>query len=240
MFLDGLLKALRAPLDAIRGKRMDIDQIKGGIKIDIDRVKGNINEYKDAAGGAAAKAQGAQAQAANMQQQAAQKKGKMGFFSRKKACPSCGQKLHPSWDQCPFCGYSEHGPPPEAAAAAPSAPQPKARTMALDMNAAVSTGPVTSQVGWLVGVDGPQAGELFQIKGRVIVGSKDDCDVIIKDPSISGRHAEFIVGGSGVKVTDLGSTNGTYVNGGRVSSSDLVDGDGVRLGRSNFKFKSMK
>jgi pSer/pThr/pTyr-binding forkhead associated (FHA) protein len=43
----------------------------------------------------------------------------------------------------------------------------------------------------------------------------------------------------GFRVNDLGSTNGTYVNDKRVTNSDLIDNDSVRLGRVNFKFKSM-
>ena len=47
-----------------------------------------------------------------------------------------------------------------------------------------------------------------------------DCDVVLKDPSISGRHAEFIVDErSGFRVNDLGSTNGTYVNDKRVTNT---------------------
>ncbi len=88
-------------------------------------------------------------------------------------------------------------------------------------------------------LDGPQVGELFQLKGRCTVGKAPDCDVVLNDPSISSRHAEFLAGRSGFRVNDLGSTNGTYVNDKRVTSQDLVDNDNVRLGRTNFKFKSM-
>jgi len=96
-----------------------------------------------------------------------------------------------------------------------------------------------SGVGWLVPLDGPQTGELFQLKGRAVVGTAADCDAVMKDPSISGRHAEFMATSQGFRVNDLGSTNGTYVNDKRVTNSDLIDNDNVRLGRVNFKFKSM-
>jgi hypothetical protein len=237
MSIDDLLKTMRAPLDFFRSKVMGVKNIEGKAKIDVQRFKGNIAEMKDEAAEYGGKAKGAAGQAQQGAQAAQSKKGKMGLFSKKKACPSCGQKLHPSWDQCPFCGYGSAAPAPEPAAAAP-APAPKMRTMALDTGAA-SSGPVGSSVGWLVPLEGPMAGELFQLKGRVIVGSKDDCDVCIKDPSISGRHAEFIAARHGFKLNDLGSTNGTYVNDKRISSTELVDGDSVKLGRTNFKFKSM-
>ena len=112
------------------------------------------------------------------------------------------------------------------------------RTMAID--AAGGGGAVAgASVGWLVPLEGPQTGELFQLKGRAVVGTAPDCDVVMKEPSISGRHAEFTATGGGFRINDLGSTNGTFVNDKRVTTSDLIDNDNVRLGRINFKFKSM-
>jgi len=237
MFIDGLIKTLKAPFEFVRTKVFGVSSIKGGIKGDINRLKNVGNQYKQAAGQAgdlAKKAKGGAAAAGNGQKKAA----KMGLFSKKKKCPSCSEKLHASWDQCPYCGWSEAAP-----AAAPAAPQGgggggKMRTMAIDMGGGggVATG---SGVGWLVPLDGPQTGELFQLKGRAVVGTAGDCDAVMKDPSISGRHAEFMSTSQGFRVNDLGSTNGTYVNDKRVTNSDLIDNDNIRLGRVNFKFKSM-
>lgn len=222
MFLDPLIKALKAPFEALRKEKASVDNLKGGIKGDFNRLKNVGGQYKQAAG---------KAKAAK----------KMGLFSKKKKCPSCNEKLHASWDQCPYCGWSE-APGPVAAAPAPAAGggggQGKMRTMAIDMGS--GGGAVQgSGVGWLVPLDGPQTGELFQLKGRAVVGTAADCDAIMKDPSISGRHAEFMSTSQGFRVNDLGSTNGTYVNDKRVTNSDLIDNDNVRLGRVNFKFKSM-
>jgi hypothetical protein len=235
MFLDGLIKFLRSPIEAIRGRTNAVASVKGGIKGDIGRLKQVGAEYSQgakSAQGAAQKAQGA-AGTATMPQ--VKKKKKMGLFSKKKKCPGCGEKLHASWDQCPYCGWAE-------GAAAVSAPAPsggdgKARTMAIDMGAQAGGG--GSAVGWLVPLEGPQSGELFQLKHRSVVGTAPDCDVVLRDGSISGRHAEFIATGSGFRVNDLGSTNGTFVNDKRITSHDLVDNDNVRLGRTPFKFKSM-
>jgi hypothetical protein len=221
MFLDPLIKALKAPFDALRKEKMSVDHLKGGIKGDVNRLKDVGGQYKQAAGKAKATK-------------------KMGLFSKKKKCPSCGEKLHASWDQCPYCGWSEApGAPVAAAAPAPGGGGGgKMRTMAIDMGG--GGGAVQgSGVGWLVPLDGPQAGELFQLKGRAVVGTATDCDAIMKDASISGRHAEFMSTSQGFRVNDLGSTNGTYVNDKRVTNSDLIDNDNVRLGRVNFKFKSM-
>lgn len=232
MFLDGLIKTIRAPFEFVRVKVFGVQTLKGNIKGDLQRLKGAGKLYTDAAqkaGGAAQKVKAGK----NGQKKAA----KMGLFSKKKKCPSCSEKLHSSWDQCPYCGWSEA---PAAPAAAPVTAAPsggKMRTMAIDASAGgVAAG---SGVGWLVPLDGPQSGELFQLRGRAIVGTAPDCDVVMREPSISGRHAEFTSTSGGFRVNDLGSTNGTYVNDKRVTTSDLIDNDNVRLGRVNFKFKSM-
>ncbi len=234
MFLDPLIKLVRAPFDFVRTKVFRVGTIKGGIKGDIRRLQEAGGLYKDAAGSVGNAAKKAKAGGGS---NGKKKAAKMGLFSKKKKCPSCGEKLHASWDQCPYCGWSEGAAAP-AAAPAPTGGGGKMRTMAIDMGGGggVAQG---SGVGWLVPLDGPQTGELFQLKGRAIVGTAADCDVIMREPSISGRHAEFMATSQGFRVNDLGSTNGTYVNDKRVTNSDLIDNDNVRLGRVNFKFKSM-
>jgi hypothetical protein len=239
MFLDGIIQAIMAPVNFVRTKIMGVENIAGGIKIDVNRVKQAANEAKNMPGELKGRAGAVAGQAKAAQAQAKAGKKKMGLFSKKVTCESCGQKLHPSWDQCPYCGAGGKSAPEPAAAAAPApAPSPKMRTMAIDA-AAGGTTPVGSAVGWLVPLDGPQTGELFQLKGRCVVGKAPDCDVVLNDPSISSRHAEFIAGRTGFRVNDLGSTNGTYVNDKKITNADLVDNDSVRLGRTNFKFKSM-
>ena len=128
------------------------------------------------------------------------KKGFMGLFGRKKKCPSCGQKLHPSWDQCPFCSGTAGAQTPIAA------PMPsqggKQRTVAI--SAAVAAGGPSVNIGWLVPLEGPHAGELYQLNGRSVVGTATDCDVVLSDPSISSRHAELFPSGVGFRIQDLG------------------------------------
>lgn len=237
MFLDPLIDALKAPLDFVRTRVFKVGSVKGGFKGDLNRLKHVGEQYKQAAGKGgelAQRARGGAAAGGNGRKKAA----KMGLFSKKKKCPSCAEKLHASWDQCPYCGWSE-GPGAPAAAAAPvgGGGQGKMRTMAIDMGGGGAV--QGSGVGWLVPLDGPQTGELFQLKGRAVVGTAADCDAVMKDPSISGRHAEFMSTSQGFRVNDLGSTNGTFVNDKRVTNTDLIDNDNIRLGRVNFKFKSM-
>ena len=69
-----------------------------------------------------------------------------------------------------------------------------------------------------------------------VVGRDEDSDIIFDDPGISRRHSEVRVTTDGphlvATVRDLGSTNGTFVNGERISSQRLEEGDRVTFGRT--------
>jgi len=121
-----------------------------------------------------------------------------------------------------------------------SAKDGEQKTMAINIGCSEQIGRGQAGSGWLVPLDGPQTGELFQLSaGRTFVGTSPDCDIVLRDPSINGRHAEISSTRRGFRIHDLGSTNGTYVNDKRISGEDLIDNDSVRMGRTNFKFKSM-
>ena len=62
------------------------------------------------------------------------------------------------------------------------------------------------------------------------LGRNPTNDFRISAPSVSSFHAEVQVEGDSVKVRDLGSTNGTFINGQPVTEADLVPGDTLRLG----------
>ncbi|OYV66743.1 MAG: hypothetical protein B7Z72_10790, partial [Gemmatimonadetes bacterium 21-71-4] len=64
-----------------------------------------------------------------------------------------------------------------------------------------------------------------------LVGRAPTCDLPIIDPTISRRHAEVECVDGGVQVRDLGSSNGTFVNGVRIEHADLVAGDSVTFGK---------
>jgi len=64
---------------------------------------------------------------------------------------------------------------------------------------------------------------------RTIVGRRQDCGLRIATKDVSRQHCEFEVGGS-VALRDLGSTNGTYVNGKRIAETKLKAGDRVSIG----------
>lgn len=66
---------------------------------------------------------------------------------------------------------------------------------------------------------------------RVVIGRSRECDVQLDDGNASRRHCEIVQDGAASwSVVDLGSTNGTEVNGRRVDRSPLVDGDRITVG----------
>ncbi len=71
----------------------------------------------------------------------------------------------------------------------------------------------------------------------VVVGRLPECDVVLNDPNVSRRHAELRRSGEGVVVTDLGSTNGTRVNGVPVRERQLASGDEITVGSSSLVFE---
>ncbi|MDE3173293.1 MAG: FHA domain-containing protein, partial [Gemmatimonadota bacterium] len=73
-----------------------------------------------------------------------------------------------------------------------------------------------------------------------LVGRAPTCDLPIIDPTISRRHAELAVAGDAVTVRDLGSSNGTYVNGARVQEGTLRAGDRVTFGKVEFAVEAFE
>ena len=89
----------------------------------------------------------------------------------------------------------------------------------------------------LVSSTGDQSFDLPE--GRsVVVGRGVTTDVPIYDPTISRRHAELTAGADGVLVKDLGSSNGTCINGARVKSGKLVPPDSITFGKVLFRLEN--
>ncbi len=80
------------------------------------------------------------------------------------------------------------------------------------------------------------AGQFFPLPAAAVVGRGGECDITIEDPVLSRRHARIMVDPEGqvLRVRDLGSANGTFVNGTRVSEASLRPGDELRLGTREF------
>lgn len=83
---------------------------------------------------------------------------------------------------------------------------------------------------FLTVMTGPNVGQMYRLAGESTVGRTERADVVIPDHEISRRHARIRVLEGRVTVEDLGSTNGTFVNGNRVDHQDLKDGDKLQFG----------
>ena len=81
---------------------------------------------------------------------------------------------------------------------------------------------------------GAQAGESATFVDNVIlIGRGADCHMILEDDYVSTRHARVVNGPEGVYAEDLGSTNGTYVNGQRITAPTTITlSDTVRIGKT--------
>jgi len=84
---------------------------------------------------------------------------------------------------------------------------------------------------YLIVLTGSNVGEMFRIEsGESVIGRGQGTAVRLLDDGISRRHARVLQEGDRVTIEDLQSSNGTYVNGEQVTTSELHDGDKIRLG----------
>jgi pSer/pThr/pTyr-binding forkhead associated (FHA) protein len=87
----------------------------------------------------------------------------------------------------------------------------------------------------LVMVREGQPPRLFVLAKEVtVIGRKEDCDLRIPLSEISRRHCKLVKTGMGLRVEDMGSSNGTLVNGQRVNEIDLEPGDRLTVGSMSF------
>ncbi len=87
----------------------------------------------------------------------------------------------------------------------------------------------------LVVLGGPLAGHQVVITGSVEIGREGTGLALAGDAQASRKHARIDLAPSGVLITDLGSTNGTFVNGQRINSAALRPGDTVTIGNSTIR-----
>ena len=73
-------------------------------------------------------------------------------------------------------------------------------------------------------------------KRRVVIGRSKECDIQVADANVSRRHAEVRQEGAAHWVVDLGSTNGTEVNGRRLKRAKLRPGDTITVGATELVF----
>jgi FHA domain len=85
---------------------------------------------------------------------------------------------------------------------------------------------------------GPNVGARFLLDADLTtVGRHPEADIFLDDVTVSRRHAEFLRSGRGFEVKDLGSLNGTYLDGNRIDgTARLLDGAEVQVGKFRLTF----
>ena len=92
----------------------------------------------------------------------------------------------------------------------------------------------------LVFFDGPNTGEEYSLDKNIItLGRGADNDIVIKDVSVSRRHAEISKDMGQVTIRDLGSGNGVVLNDEKISEHELFSGDVIKLGNTKIRFVSV-
>ena len=88
----------------------------------------------------------------------------------------------------------------------------------------------------IVSIDGVVIKEVELSKERTMLGRRPYNDIVIDNLAVSGEHVAFHMNEQGVDAEDLGSTNGTYVNGKVVKRQALRNGDTVEVGKYKIRF----
>ena len=158
-----------------------------------------------------------------------------------------GHQMEDSWAVCPYCqrtGFQGAGTSGSVktrleteSPREPSGAAPAGRKTVL-----LSDKRKPPVVGWLVAMNGEQKGEDFRIRdGQNTIGSAPDADVNLRDVAVSAKHASVRYKDQKFFLTDLDSTNGTFLNDGTspIAREELKDNDIFRVGDVSLKFKCL-
>ena len=86
-------------------------------------------------------------------------------------------------------------------------------------------------------ISGKYQGGEFPLKGdkQVVIGRSSELDMVLVEDMVSRKHAKIAVNGDKITIEDLGSTNGTFVNGEKIKQSRIKEGDRILIGTSILK-----
>jgi pSer/pThr/pTyr-binding forkhead associated (FHA) protein len=85
----------------------------------------------------------------------------------------------------------------------------------------------------LIAQSASQSGLTFRVTRPLVLGRSAEADVVLEDPYASDFHARLVFQAGEVRIQDLGSTNGTFVNGERMAAPmSLRRGDQIRVGQT--------
>ncbi|MFN2594775.1 MAG: FhaA domain-containing protein [Actinomycetota bacterium] len=132
----------------------------------------------------------------------------------------------------------------------PDVPAPQASTQEPDPDGGSTTGAVSTDTASRLALtprgprlailddDGAATENITLTRDPIVVGRMSSSDVVLSDPNVSRRHAELRRTADGWVVVDLGSTNGTLVNGNLAREHRLNDGDKLTFGSTEIRFEA--
>ena len=85
----------------------------------------------------------------------------------------------------------------------------------------------------LVGSDG----QCHELGASTVIGRRSDCDIVLDGAKVSRRHAQISAGAEGLLLVDLASVHGTLLNGVKVTSERLSNGDVVTIGTHQLRLE---
>lgn len=147
-------------------------------------------------------------------------------------CPTCGNRMDPSWTECMFCKKEKEKQKEEKI---PVMPQWQAESISKTLVFKREK----TKLGVLRFLTGPSSGkELLLELPKTVVGSGSHCDLVVDDPNVASEHFILKKEGEGYIIQDLGSEVGTYVNGTRLEGRrDLHSNDRIKIGATTLLFK---
>lgn len=91
---------------------------------------------------------------------------------------------------------------------------------------------------WLLcWINRPGGDLVYHVREDVTLGRAPECEIVVDEDGVSRRHCRLEVAEAGLHLVDLGSTNGTFVNGARVNDRWLAAADHVLVGRASFEVR---
>jgi hypothetical protein len=168
-------------------------------------------------------------------------------------CTRCGRPNPEGARFCSNCGAPLLAGRPAAGRPGPGpgggAPRPGETTSTISLNRddpdygddlypdSASLDALPAGTALLLVMRGPNAGSTFRLDNDLTTaGRHPDSDIFLDDVTVSRRHVEFYREDGRFTVRDVGSLNGTYVNGSRIEEAELFGGDEVQIGKFRLQF----
>jgi hypothetical protein len=160
-------------------------------------------------------------------------------------CPVCGYENPGTVRQCARCGSWLHAPQHAGHAGfPPSVPESRfasAATLTFFISPRIANAPTVpaftpprARLRVMVGYSGTR--EIDCTHGTVTIGRAPDNTLVVDDGRVSRQHARIELDGVNWRIIDAGSHNGTFVNGARIHTYTLRDGDKIVVGSTLLEF----